>query len=172
MKKQIVTIVMLALMAFAGNAFAYDVVDVEPSDAADMVEADGAFILDVRTEAEWMYVGHPGPNKLDEGLFLDGKVINISYKIWRKGTFIVNPSFISEVNEFFEDIEGVDIITMCRSGKRSVDAAEALEDAGFTNVYNMETGFEGGKDEAGYRAKGGWKIDDLPYNYSGLGYQD
>ncbi|NOQ45590.1 MAG: hypothetical protein GQ559_02795 [Desulfobulbaceae bacterium] len=157
-------------MAFAGNAFAYD--DVIPSVAADMVAADmvanaDAYILDVRTEAEWMYVGHPGPNKLNEGVFLDGKVINISYKIWRKGFFIVNPSFISEVDEFFEDIEDLAIITMCRSGQRSVDAAKALEDAGFTNVYNMLTGFEGEKDAAGYRTENGWKIDDLPYNYSG-----
>ena len=167
MKRQIVTIVMLALMTFAGNAFAYD--DVTPSEAADMVANAGAYILDVRTEAEWRYVGHPGLNKLDEGVFLDGKVNNISYKIWRKGTFIVNPSFISDVAELFEDLEDVAIITMCRSGKRSVDAAEALEGAGFTNVYNMLTGFEGGKDTAGYRTKKGWKIDGLPYNYSGVG---
>ena len=167
MKRQIVTIVMLALMTFAGNAFAYD--DVTPSEAADMVANAGAYILDVRTEAEWMYVGHPGLNKLDYGVFLDGKVSNISYKIWRKGTFIVNPSFISDVAELFEDLEDVAIITMCRSGKRSVDAAEALEGAGFTNVYNMLTGFEGGKDTAGYRTKKGWKIDGLPYNYSGVG---
>ena len=65
MKKQIITIAMLALMAFAGNAFAYD--NVTPSEAADMVADDGAFILDVRTPEEWNWVGHPGENKLCEG---------------------------------------------------------------------------------------------------------
>ena len=173
MKKQIVTIVMLALMAFAGNAFAYDHVD--PSEAADMVE-DGAFILDVRTPQEWNWVGHPGENKLGDGAELEGYVLNVAYKVYHEGyskgdVLIVNTQFVKDVKRLLD--KDAAIITMCRSGKRSVYAAEALEDAGFTDVYNMLTGFEGAKDDAGYRTESGWKIDGLPYNYSGVGdYKD
>jgi len=174
MKRQIVTIVMLGLMAFAGNAFAYD--DVTPFDAADMVVSDGAYILDIRTPEEWNWVGHPGENKLGEGAELQGYVLNVAYKVYHKGyskgdVLIVNTQFVKDVERLLN--KDVAIITMCRSGKRSVDAAKALEDAGFTNVYNMLTGFEGGKDDAGYRTINGWKVDGLPYNYSGVGdYKD
>lgn len=175
MKKQIITIVMLALIAFAGNAFAYDG-DVTPSVAADMVTNEGAFILDVRTPQEWNWVGHPGQNNLKEGAYLEGYVLNVAYMVYHEGysksdVLIVNTQFVKDVKRLLnkDDV----IITMCRSGKRSVDAANALDDAGFTNVYNMLTGFEGGKDVAGYRTIDGWKVDGLPYNYSGVGdYKD
>lgn len=174
MKKQIVLIVMLALMAFAGNAFAYS--DVTPSETDGMVENEGAFILDVRTPQEWNWVGHPGKNKLGDGNYLDGYVLNVAYKVYHEGyskgdVMIVNTQFVKDVETSLSK-DSV-IITMCRSGKRSIAAALALEAAGFTNVYNMLTGFEGGSDNNGYRTKNGWKVDGLPYNYSGVGdYKD
>ena len=174
MKRQIIAIVMLALMAFAGSAFAYG--DVTPSEADEMVENEGAFILDVRTPQEWNWVGHPGKNKVSEGAYLEGYVLNVAYKVYHEGyskgdVLIVNTQFVKDVGRLLN--KDAAIITMCRSGKRSVDAALALEDAGFTNIYNMLTGFEGGKDERGYRTINGWKVDGLPYNYSGVGdYKD
>ena len=174
MKRQIITIVMLALMAFAGNAFAYD--DVTPFDAADMVVNYGAFILDVRTPQEWNWVGHPGENKFGEGAELQGYVLNVAYKVYHEGyskgdVLIVNSQFVKDVKRLLNKDDA--IITMCRSGCRSGKAALALEDAGFTNVYSMENGFEGQKDIRGYRTINGWKVDDLPYNYSGVGdYKD
>jgi len=174
MKKQIIAIVMLVLMACAGNTFAYG--DVYPSDAADMVTNGSAFILDVRTPQEWNWVGHPGENKLGDGNYLEGYVLNVAYKVYHEGysrgdVLIVNTQFVKDVKRFLN--KDIAIITMCRSGKRSVAAAKALEAAGFINVYNMLTGFEGGKNDAGYRTINGWKVDGLPYNYSGIGdYKD
>jgi len=180
MKRQIIAIVMLALMAFAGNAFAYQG-DVTPSEAAEMV-ADGAFILDVRTPQEWNWVGHPGQNKVIlsdgtyEGAYLEGYVLNVAYEVYHEGyskgdVLIVNTQFVKDVERLLN--KDAAIITMCRSGVRSVRAARALGAAGFTNVYNMLTGFEGGTDNSGYRTKNGWKVDGLPYNYSGVGdYKD
>lgn len=174
MKRQIIAIVMLVLMAFAGNAFAYD--DVTPFVAADMVADEGAFILDVRTPQEWNWVGHPGQNNLGEGAYLDGHVLNIAYEVYHEGyskgdVLIVNTQFVKDVERLLN--KNAAIITMCRSGKRSENAAKALEAAGFTNVYNMLTGFEGRTDNKGYRTINGWKVDGLPYNYSGVGdYKD
>lgn len=175
MKRQFFAIVMLALLAFAGNAFSYD--DVTPREAAAMVTPGGnTFILDVRTPQEWNWVGHPGPNKKGEGAYLDGYVLNVAYEVYHEGyskgdVLIVNTQFVKDVKRLLnkDDV----IISMCRSGSRSVKAALALEAAGFTNVYNMTTGFEGKTDEYGYRTVEGWKVDGLPYNYSGVGdYKD
>lgn len=174
MKNQLITIVLLILLAFSGNASAY--YDVTPSEALNMVATQGAYILDVRTPEEWNWVGHPGENKLGEGLELEGYVLNVSYMVYHKGhskgdVLIVNTQFVKDVERLIG--KDVTIISMCRSGGRSVEAALALEEAGFTNVYNMLYGFEGEKDAAGYRTINGWKVEGLPYNFSGVGdYKD
>ena len=128
----------------------------------------GALFVDVRTPAEWLWVGHPGANKLGEGADLAGKVINVSYKIDYKGGLIINPSFLEDVSEMFEGSNNPTLITMCRSGKRSVAAATLLEANGYS-ALNMATGFQGGKDAAGYRTISGWAVNGLPYNNSSTG---
>ena len=168
MKKLILMVAVLVL--FAGQAVAFE--NVTPTDAYLMATTDAnTYILDVRTLEEWQWVGHPGANKLGEGAELEGKVVNVSFKIEYKGNFIVNPSFNDEINESFPNPADVTLITMCRSGKRSVAAALALEALGY-NMKNMVTGYQGGKTDAGYRAVNGWVIDGLPYSYSGEGYED
>ncbi len=94
------------------------------------------FILDVRTPEEWKYIGYPGVNGIGEGTELTGRVIKIDYL--DDGGL----SFLSDVNEEFEEIPHTTIITMCRSGKRSYNAAKDLLAAGYT-VYSMNVGFEG-----------------------------
>jgi rhodanese-related sulfurtransferase len=174
MKRIIITAVVLGLSVLISNAFAYD--DVAPDEAYDMVVEDGAYILDVRTPQEWIWVGHPGVNKQGDGAELEGYILNVSYEVYHEGyskgdVMIVNNQFVNDVEGLLD--KDLAIITMCRSGARSVQAALILEAAGFTNVYNMVTGFEGGKDSNGYRTLNGWKVDGLPYNYSGDGsYKD
>lgn len=172
--KRILSVVTLALgMTFLGAAAAQAYTDITPAEARAWAASDtNVYILDVRTEAEWRWVGHPGKNKLGDGDDLVGKVVNIAYMIDTKGGFAVNPSFVSDVAEVFASNPDVVLITMCRSGQRSIAAALALEAVGFANAYNMVTGFEGGSDSLGYRTKNGWKVDGLPYTTSGAGYQD
>lgn len=154
----------------AATAFAYE--DIAPDAAYTLASTNAnVYILDVRTNAEWQWVGHPGKNKLEEGDGLEGKVVNISYQIENKGSMIVNPSFLNEVNEIFGANPEAVLITMCRSGSRSAKASAALEAAGY-RVLNLAAGFEGGKDAAGYRTRSGWKVEGLPYTYGGAGYQD
>ena len=157
-----------ALFFFTGQAYCFE--DISPTEAYALASTNEAvYILDVRTAAEWSWVGHPGANSLDEGLGLEGKVVNISYKKDIAGELVVNPSFLKDVNEIFEEAMGnVTLIPMCRSGKRSVAASTLLEVAGY-NVYNMVTGFQGGKDERGYRTVNGWVVDGLPYKISSSG---
>lgn len=127
------------------------------------------YIVDVRTPEEWRWVGHPGVNKAGEGKGLDLKVFNVAYQIDWKKQFVVNPSFVNEINELFGSVkENVVLILMCRSGARSIAAANVLEPLGY-RVMNMVNGFEGGTDAKGYRVRNGWKIDGMPYNFSALG---
>jgi len=160
-------------MMLAGSAAvsAYD--NVTPTEAYNLATSDpNVYILDVRSDSEWKFVGHPGANKVGEGAALEGKVVNVSYKIDYKGDFVVNPSFVSDVAEVFEDNPNTVLVTMCRSGSRSVAAANALEENGYT-VKNMVTGFQGGKDVYGYRTVSGWVNAGLPYSYSKDGvYRD
>lgn len=149
------------LLSFASISFAYN--DLTPQQSYEAVVNDEAYILDVRTDAEFIWVGHPDvPN-----------VMNVSWKIERKGSWITNPSFLSDVNDIFGSNKGAHIIVMCRSGVRSIPAAAALESAGFTNVSNMLEGFEGeGKDAYGYRTVDGWKNSSLPGHTSAVGAGD
>lgn len=148
-------------LAAAATASAYD--NLTPQASYDAVVSSGARILDVRTAAEFIWVGHPNvPN-----------VVNISYKIEKKNSFITNPSFLSDVNEIFGAAKDTHLIIMCRSGARSLAAAAALELAGYTNVSNMVEGFEGeGKDDYGYRTVNGWKNSGLPGHTSSIGAGD
>jgi rhodanese-related sulfurtransferase len=162
-----------------------------PEEAYALVSDPGTYILDVRTPAEWAWVGHPGKVTCKNGdvigAFLEEpirKVIHIPWLVWEyvpqndRYEEVPNRFFDEEVLRQFspDDI----IIIMCRSGGRSVSASEELGDLthpafkrlerlGFNNdnVYNMVEGFEGGKDDCGYRTlDAGWKNKGLPYNFS------
>lgn len=171
--KRMFKVVVLALVIAAASVTGVQAFDnVTPSEAYTLATTDpNVYILDVRTLAEWQWVGHPGKNKLGEGAALAGKVVNVSYQIENKGTMIVNPSFLNEINELFGGNPDATLIAMCRSGQRSAAAAAVLEGAGY-RALNMVTGFEGGTDARGYRKVNGWTNNGLPYTYSGAGYAD
>lgn len=161
------------------TALAYE--NITPQVAFDLASDDpNAYILDVRTEAEWQWVGHPGPNQLgaagpnkrEEGALLLNKVVNISYEIEKDGVLVVNENFIKHVNKAFRDKPNATLITICRSSVRSAKAAVLLEATGYGGqVYNTLTGFEGSADSRGYRTGSGWVNNGLPYSYVGLGYK-
>ena len=185
MKKMfgLVLAVMFLVLGTVLTASAFD--NIGPQDAYDMLTGEDTYLLDVRTPSEWHWVGHPGQDKCGNGDFLDGKVINIPFKLWAYDPN--SKEYTEELNKFFDeevarqfDPEDT-IILMCRSGSRSSSASGELEDPthpackrleelGFYNIYNMVEGFEGGKDECGYRTlDAGWKNKRLPYNYSNNG---
>jgi len=160
-------VIFLSIIFFALPAIAYQ--DIAPSEAYSLASSDAnVYILDVRTLAEWVWVGHPGVNKAGEGATLTGKVINISVMVEMFNEMFDNPFFVKSVEKVFPD-KNMTLITMCRSGGRSVTAAKALEAAGYQNIMNMTTGFEGDKDASAYRTVNGWKVDGLPYNNSRVG---
>ena len=62
--------------------------------------------------------------------------------------------------------EGRPVVFLCRSGNRSIGAAEAATEAGIAPSYNVLDGFEGNLDEHKHRGGTGWKAVGLPWKQS------
>ena len=114
-----------------------------------------AQLVDVRTDAEWNFVGLPD-------LSAAGKqVVPIQWQIYP--TMAHNAAFANQLKEAGFTPEH-HIYFICRSGQRSFTAAEAAQAAGFPHVYNVADGFEGAVDAAGHRGMAtGWKAMGLPW---------
>ncbi len=109
-----------------------------------------ALFVDVRMEIESLYVGRPP---------------GVSIIAWYE-----YPDLTPDPAEFVRQVEREakhktrTIVLICRSGKRSVDAALALEAAGFANVVNVLHGFEGDLNDGFHRSTlNGWRHDGLPW---------
>ncbi|THF61247.1 rhodanese-like domain-containing protein [Pseudothauera rhizosphaerae] len=111
--------------------------------------APGAKLVDVRTRAEWDWVGHiPG-------------AVEIEWNTWPGAQ--PNPNFLTQLRQQV-DPEAL-VLFVCRSGIRSDAAARAASGAGYNNCYNVLEGFEGDKDANGQRGKvGGWRHAGLPWH--------
>jgi rhodanese-related sulfurtransferase len=73
-----------------------------------------------------------------------------------------NPRFVRELEA--KTGKNVNILLLCRSGKRSVLAAEAATKAGFSRVFNVLEGFEGEIDDQQHRGgSDGWRLHGLPW---------
>lgn len=173
-KKMFLVVIGLAFV-FSTSSAVYAFENIDPTQAYDATLKDSnTFIVDVRTAAEWTWIGHPsktkscpeGVNSYDCGDELGGKIVNISYKIEKKDGMVVNGSFVTDLLEVFGDNPDITLILMCRSGSRSVAAANLLEKnlVPYT-LMNMVGGFQGGRADFGYRTKpeSGWVNNGLPY---------
>ena len=120
-----------------------------PREAFEVLQlAPGARLVDVRTRAEWDWVGRV-PNALEIEWF--------SYP----GS-VPNAHFIDELKHSLPTESPV--LFMCRSGARSSAAAKAATTAGFINCYNVLEGFEGDPNEQAHRGqRGGWRYRGLPW---------
>lgn len=127
-------------LAYAGR--------VTPREAWQLFRAGAAQVIDVRTHEERKFVGH---------------VPQTLHVAWQTGTSLnKNPRFVREVESKVRKDSVV--LLLCRSGKRSHEAAIALAQAGFADVYNIAEGFEGDLNEKTQRGSlGGWRHWDLPW---------
>jgi rhodanese-related sulfurtransferase len=121
----------------------------EPKEAYAFLQANPeAVFIDVRSEMEYMFVGHPRGSILIP--WVDGPD-------WE-----FNPHFVANVRKAAS--ANRPIVLICRSGRRSADAGEALEKAGLSNIYNVTHGFEGDLDDSHHRnSHNGWRFDGLPW---------
>jgi rhodanese-related sulfurtransferase len=118
-----------------------------------------SMLIDVRTRAEWAYVG----------------IVDLS-AIGKETLLVEWQSYPTmEVNADFAEVLAAELhrrgvgretalYFLCRSGARSLAAANALADAGFDRCFNISGGFEGPLDEGRHRGTvDGWKAAGLPW---------
>lgn len=137
------------------------VISLTPQQAYELLHADPRVLfVDVRSRMEYMFVGHPAG------------AVNIPWiddPGWK-----IDPDFAREVRKLLPggenpsaDAGQASVVLICRSGKRSLDAGEALIRDGLTEVYNVLEGFEGDLDEHQHRGtQGGWRFRGLPWEQS------
>ena len=122
---------------------------VTPKEAFEILQlAPGAKLVDVRTRAEWDWVGRiPGAEEIEW----------MSYPVNQP-----NSHFLAQLKQQV-DPEAL-VMFICRSGVRSHNAACLADQAGYNECYNVLEGFEGDKDAKGQRGKtGGWRHAGLPW---------
>ena len=129
--------------------------DVTPAEAyAAVTGGEDAVLVDVRTRAEWTFVGVPDLSAPG------GALVLAEWSTYPDGN--VNERFVDEVREAGLE-PGRPVYLLCRSGVRSRSAAEALTAAGLGPAYNVAEGFEGPHDANGHRSVSGWKNAGLPW---------
>jgi rhodanese-related sulfurtransferase len=129
--------------------------NVDPQEAYRILSEDPeAVLVDVRSRAEFAFVGHPT------------MAYNVPLLFWNpaSGAFEPNPRFGEEIAARFGKEQP--ILLICRSGGRSANAGGMLVSLGFEHVYNVVEGVEGSTDKEGHRTVNGWKNRGLPYGYT------
>ncbi|MCS6945692.1 MAG: rhodanese-like domain-containing protein [Sutterellaceae bacterium] len=120
---------------------------VTPPEAWILLQHGAAKLVDVRTAAEYKFVGHvPGSIHIE----------------WQGYDPVPRQRFLEQLRA----VAALDepILLICRSARRSDDAAFAAAEAGFTRVYNVLEGFEGQRDHNRQRGKiDGWRFHGLPW---------
>jgi rhodanese-related sulfurtransferase len=130
--------------------------DISPTQAWKLLtDDDAAMLVDVRTPAEWNYVGVPDLSSVGKQPLLLPWVFFPSMER--------NEEFVTQLEKAGLDRDAP-LLFICRSGARSRAAAIAMTARGFKKCYNVATGFEGDQDEARHRGTvSGWKVEGLPW---------
>lgn len=134
--------------------------DVTPTQAWEVLESDqDAVLVDVRTRAEWAYVGVPDTSALGRE---PGFVEWVRYPDGAPNT-----EFVAALQALgLQSGDGRPVVFLCRSGQRSIGAAKAATAAGLGPAYNILDGFEGGLDADSHRGRAGWRAAGLPWRQS------
>ena len=119
----------------------------------------GSHLIDVRTRAEWTYVGIPDLGPIGK------RAVLVEWQTFPNQA--VDPRFaerlageLRALGVQFDD----DLFFICRSGSRSLAAAKAMAAAGYRACHNVAGGFEGPLDDDSHRGSvGGWKAAGLPW---------
>lgn len=142
------------------NAADQQIEEVPVQEAWKRLSADqSAQLIDVRTRAEWAFVGVPDMSSLGR------QPVLIEWQTFPDSR--VDPNFAERLKTAL-NAAGVssdaELLFLCRSGGRSLMAARVMASAGYTRCRNVTHGFEGPLDPAKHRGQtSGWKADGLPW---------
>ena len=118
-----------------------------------------SILIDVRTRAEWTFVGLPDLSQLGK------RVVTVEWQTFPENS--VDPAFTQRLKTALAGT-GADVGTpmffICRSGGRSRMAADAMAQLGYQQCHNVADGFEGPLDQDRHRGRsGGWKAAGLAW---------
>ncbi|MBI4957106.1 MAG: rhodanese-like domain-containing protein [Myxococcales bacterium] len=116
-------------------------------EARDLVVGEAYAFVDVRTEAEYA-AGHPA------GAY------NVPVMLAAAGGLAANARFLADVRALFP--KDAKLLLGCRSGQRSLRAAELLAAAGYPSVVDLRPGFAGARDPFGRVIEPGWEAAGCP----------
>ena len=130
--------------------------DVTSAEAWKLLSEDpDAVLVDVRTHAEWTFVGVPDLRPLQR------EPVLIPWQSYPD--MQVNPSFGDQLAAAGVSPDAT-VLFLCRSGARSRAAAIEMTARGYGRALNVSDGFEGGHDDGGHRGRvDGWKAAGLPW---------
>lgn len=134
--------------------------DVSPDEAMELLKSVSTSVLvDVRTRAEWQFVGIPDLASVDKSPIL------IEWQSYP--TMARNEDFVAVLTAELDAAKipvDAPVLFLCRSGARSKSAAVAMTAAGRTKCLNIGGGFEGSQNESSQRGSlEGWKASGLPW---------
>jgi len=140
---------------------AVDDVDVEKA-WKSLTATPRSQLVDVRTRAEWTYVGIPDLGSIGKRPLL------VEWQTFPDQS--VDPRFVERLAGELKAL-GIqaddELFFICRSGSRSLAAAKAMAEAGYRACHNVAGGFEGPLNEGRHRgAVEGWKAAGLPWQQS------
>lgn len=148
-------------MGAQNDEMVVDAVDVETA-WKGLTSSPRSQLVDVRTRAEWTYVGIPDLGPVGK------RAVLVEWQAFPDQT--IDPRFVErlagELKALGVQMED-DLFFICRSGTRSLAAAKAMAEAGFRKCHNVASGFEGPLDDERHRGSvDGWKAAGLPWQQS------
>lgn len=143
-----------------GSRDSIHIEDVSAEEAWARLSSDaGSVLIDVRTRAEWVFVGLPDLSNLGK------QVVRIEWQSFPDNQ--IDPTFSERLSSHLSTAgigKDAELLFICRSGSRSRMAAEAVVTQGYTRCRNVADGFEGPLDSQGHRGTlAGWKAAGLPW---------
>ncbi len=116
-------------------------------------------LIDVRTRAEWAFVGLPDLAQIGK------QPVLVEWQTFPDNR--EDSRFAEKLGSTLKDMgasQDAQLFFICRSGSRSRRAAQAMIAVGYAKCTNVADGFEGPLDAEHRRGRvGGWKAAGLPW---------
>ena len=133
MKKVLLIFIFIATALFSNSKIDYRTAKIYKEDissnSAFSMQKNGALLIDVRTKPEFKNLRAKDS-------------INIPIFYAKNGKRVFNRNFINEIYDISNKNINKEIILICRSGSRTKLASNILAEQGFSNIYNVQYGFQ------------------------------
>ena len=135
--------------------------DIDVAEVWERLRNDSnSVLIDVRTRAEWAFVGLPDLSQIGK------QPVLVEWQSFPDNR--EDARFEEKLTSTLKDMgvtQDAQLFFICRSGSRSRRAAQTMMAAGYASSLNVADGFEGALDSHHHRGRtGGWKAAGLPWS--------